>query len=307
MEKPELMMDFLKKLLRPEKAVVAVSVPAAGILLGYVFLLHHKDSPVAYAAYLFSAYALVILCVQTVHLAGPARAAARARLEQNSYICRWIYDPAFRMQVSLYLALSINLLYAVVKMVSVLYYHSVWFGTLATYYSLLAVMRFLLLTHVNRTECGADQATELRRYRLCGMIFLVMNIALSGVVVLVVKKNETFAYPGYLIYVMALYTFYNIAAAVRNVVRYRKYNSPVMLASKAISLAAALVCVFSLETAMLVQFGRGDSAVFRQIMTGATGSCVCLLVMGMSIFMICSATKKLRRSDGADEKGGNRR
>ena len=129
-------------------------------------------------------------------------------------------------------------------------YHSVWFGTLAVYYFLLAVMRFLLLHHANRKGFGTDRIGELQSYRLCGMILMVMNISLTDVVVFVIRKNEGFQYAGYLIYIMAMYAFYNIITAVMNVVKYRKYRSPVMSAAKVVSLAAALVSMLSLETAM---------------------------------------------------------
>lgn len=80
--------------------------------------------------------------------------------------------------------------------------------------------------------------SELKHYRLCGVILLLMNVALSGVVVLVIRKNEGFHYAGYLIYVVAMYAFYNIISAVRDVLKYRKYKSPVMSAAKAIKLAS---------------------------------------------------------------------
>ena len=57
---------------------------------------------------------------------------------------------------------------------------------------------------------------------------------------------------------MAMYAFYNIITAVMNVVKYRKYRSPVMSAAKVVSLAATLVSMLSLETAMLTQFGSTD-------------------------------------------------
>lgn len=61
-----------------------------------------------------------------------------------------------------------------------------------------------------------------------------------------------------------------------------------------IKLAAALVSMLSLETAMLAQFGAGEDPAFRQIMTGATGGCVCLIVLGMAVCMICFSTKELK-------------
>ena len=119
-------------------------------------------------------------------------------------------------------------MFAGIKLFLGVYYRSVWFGTLAVYYGMMAMIRFVLLRHVSRVGIGQDIRAEFKYYWLCGVILLLMNSALAGVVVLVVRKDQGFYYAGYLIYVVALYAFYNTITAVRDVVRYRKYQSPVL-------------------------------------------------------------------------------
>lgn len=159
------------------------------------------------------------------------------------------------------LSLGLNVIYAVMKFTFGLRYHSVWFGTLAVYYFLLAVMRFLLLHHANRKGFGTDRSGELQSYRLCGMILMVMNV-----------------------------------------VKYRKYRSPVMSAAKVVSLAAALVSMLSLETAMLTQFGSTDSEMSRRIMTACTGAGVCTIILAMAVYMIYHATRELKCARTEEEK-----
>lgn len=84
--------------------------------------------------------------------------------------------------------------------------------------------------------------------------------------------------------------------SVINVVKYRKYNSPVLSAAKVVSLTAALVSMLSLETAMLSQFGASDSLEFRRTMTAVTGFCVCGFVLGMAIYMIIKSSKKVKET-----------
>lgn len=293
-------MERLKKalyrLIFPGAAVVIISAPVAAALLIYTFMFANENSPIAYISYVFSAYSLTILCVQIVRIVRYQKSTVKATLHKNKFIDRYLTDVPFRMKVSLYLSFSINMLYTVMKFVSGLYYHSVWFGTLAVYYFLLALMRFLLLRHAKRGSFGKEQITELKKYRVCGWILMVMNIALSGVVVLVLSQNEGFEYAGYLIYIMAMYAFYTVIIAMINVVKYRKYNSPVMSAAKIINLVAALVSMLSLETAMLAQFDNGQNPeTFRKLMTGATGSGVCLTVLALAVFMIVSSTKQLNK------------
>lgn len=97
---------------------------------------------------------------------------------------------------------------------------------------------------------------------------------------------------------MALYTFYAVITAVINVVKFRKYGSPVMSAAKIINLTAALVSLLSLETAMLSQFGDPDDLVFRQYMTAITGAGVCAVVLGMAVYTIIQTTIQIRKNQG---------
>lgn len=167
------------------------------------------------------------------------------------------------------------------------WYRSVWFISLAAYYALLAVMRFLLARRLNARE----EAAEFRRCRLCGFMLLFMNQALTGVVILMIRQNRGFYYPGVLIYAMAAYAFYAVIIAVVNLVKTRRYKSPVLSAAKAISLVAALVSILSLETAMMARFGSDENPMFRRIMIGATGGGI---VTGMAVCMIWRANKKLK-------------
>ena len=77
----------------------------------------------------------------------------------------------------------------------------------------------------------------------------------------------------------------------------KKYRQPLLSAGKAVSVAAALVSMLSLETAMLHAFGSENSESFRQTMTFFTGTGVCTLVLVIGIYMIVRSTKALRKPD----------
>lgn len=290
---------ILNKILFPHLALVFISVPVAVALLIYTFLYEEETSLVAYLSYLISAYSLIIVCARFIKM---PKEGFRDALHRNQYVHRYLTDVPFKMHVSLYLSLGLNLFYAAMNLFFGAYYGSVWYGTLAVYYILLSVMRFLLLQHVNRNAIGKELILELRQYRLCGVILMLMNIALLGVVVLVMLDNEGFNYAGYLIYVVAIYAFYNITSAVRDLIKYHRYKSPVMSAAKAIQLAAALVSMLSLETAMLAQFGEESGPYFRQLMTGLTGGGVCLVVLATAGVMIIRSTRRLKhlRNNGIE-------
>ena len=286
---------ILEKFLFPRLWVTLLCVPIAAAGLFYVLGGGDQTGVIAYAVYVFSAYALTLVCVRVIKTAKHAKEDTEKLMDRMPLVRRYVEDIPFRMQVSLYQNLGLNMLYAVIKLGFGIYYHSLWFGTLAGYYFSLALMRFVLLRYANKAEFGQNRVAEWNRYRLCGILLLIMNLALSGVVILMIREDEGFHYAGMLIYIMAIYAFYSVTAAIINVVKYRRYHSPVMSAAKVLHLEAALVSMLALETAMLEQFGADNSAKFHAIMTGSTSGGVCSFVLAVALYMICHATKEIRK------------
>ena len=145
--------QILNKLLFPGIAIVLTSVPIAAALLTYTFLYEEEYSPVAYVSYVISAYSLTIVCAC---IAKFPKERFKIVLHRNQYVHLYLTDVPFKTHVSLYLSLGINLLFAAMNLFYGVFYHSVWFGSLAVYYIMLGIMRFLLLRHVNRNGIGTD-------------------------------------------------------------------------------------------------------------------------------------------------------
>lgn len=275
---------------------VLISVPS--FIFVFAMLGMGNKGYLSYISYGLSAYALIILITGMPDIIKAVRRNVHKiplvkKMRSIPVLERYFSDALFRQKISLYFGFLINIFYVAVKFFFGIYYRSTWFISLAVYYILLAVMRFLLLHHVNGKAIGQDMAVEYRRYRYCGFMLLFMNQALAGIVIFMVHQNRGFDYPGLLIYAMAMYSFYAVITAVINVVKYRSHESPVLSAARAINLVAAMVSILSLETAMLAQFG-GDDEVFRANMTGATGGSVCTIVIVMAVYMIVKSTRQLK-------------
>ena len=300
-------MDRFKRILK--KIFVLSPVPTVVIaLFGYAFVIAVtvfgiNIPAVEYLSYLASAYALIVTITGLPRMRAYIKSvkkrffdlSAVKRIKETKYGGKYFDDIRFRAKVSLYCGLLINVLYIAVKMFSGIYYRSVWFAALAIYYILLAVMRFMLIRREKRHTGMSEIEIELHRYRACGITLLIMNEALAGIVIFMVYQNRGFDYPGLLIYAMAMYSFYAVISAVVNLVKFRKHGSPVLSASKTITLIAAMVSMLSLETAMLSRFGSNDTPQFRAIMTGATGGGVCTIVICMAVYMIVKANKNLKK------------
>lgn len=290
----------------PPIPTLLIAIPSF-LFVFYVLAKGTVNPAVSYLSYLLSAYAMIITVTGTADIVKWIRRGIRnhpvvEKLFAIPQVERYFTETIFRAEIALYPSLLINLLYAGIKLFSGIRYRSVWFATLAVYYILLAVMRFFLLYHVRKSgnrvesgEKGENRISELKICRLCGIILMILDWALIGIIVLVVRKNSGFTYPGFLIYAMALYTFYAVITAVKNVIKFRKYQRPSIAVAKVINLTAALVSMLSLETAMLTQFGAAEDALFRQTMTAATGTAVSLIVLGMAVTVTVRTTSQIKR------------
>lgn len=287
-------MKLLKdKILFPPIGLLILLTVFSAVSLTTVFANGWEASPLAYVSYFLSAYTLTAICIRIPGL-HPVKNTRRL-ICSTTLGNRYMTDHTFKARVSLYLSLGINLLYSVFKFLTGICYASVWLGALAIYYSLLATLRFLLLRHMkrNQTAPSPNLISEYRRYRLCGYLLIGVHIVLAGMVVQMVQQNQSYQYPGTMIYAVAAYTFWTVTVSILNLVKYRRYASPVLSASKILCLASALVSLLALETAMIARFGEDES--FRRTMVSLTGTAVCLIVLGMSIYMVIRSNRELKK------------
>lgn len=210
----------------------------------------------------------------------------------HQYSRRYLTEPAFRIKISLSVTLALNLIYAVFKLAAGVSYASFWYGADALCYVLLSAMRFFLLYHMRQGK--PDLAEEFRQYRFCAYLLFGLNLALIGVVYQIVNQGMGYRYPGLLIYTVATYTFFCTILAVIHVIRYRRLNSPVLSAAKAINLAKALVAMFALQTAMFASFGDENKAV-EGMMNSILGGIVCFFIFAMAVYMVIRANRSLKK------------
>lgn len=272
--------------------VVGMLFSTIGLL--YVFLGGHSDSYYSYIIYVISFYTLTVLCYYCYYHIPNCYKKIKGKLYDNEYSKKYLTDVAYKTHINLSFSLGINLLYIATNIVSAVVYHSGWFAIFAIYYGIMAIMRFLLVRYIKGNVLLESRLRELKRARVCAWILMSVNIILSGVVLMMVYYDRGFEYQGYLIYVMAVYAFYATASAVVSLLKYRKYNSPVMSVTKMIKLASSLFSMLFLETAMFSQFGQDTPEQTKKIMIMATGAGICAVIVGTSVFLIYNSTKEIR-------------
>jgi len=285
-------------LLFPHPAILLILLPVSAVFLVYAMVYMGSDSPVAIASYVLAAYTLTVWCLRIPRLLRFFKA-FRA---ENRFAVRWQEDLRLRMNISLYSSLLINTAYAVLQLGLGFYHASFWYFGLAAYYISLAVMRFFLVRYTTRHRPGEHIQAEHLRYRACGTVLLLMNLALALIIFFMVYWNRTFRHHEITTITMAAYTFWSLAFAIVGIVRHRRAESPVLAASDAIRLAAASVSMLTLESTMLTTFGEETTDLFtRRMLLGISGGAISFGIIAMAVYMIAHGTKQIKLSKAAKE------
>lgn len=204
-------------------------------------------------------------------------------------------DTVEQIRLSLWRGMAANVLYMLVQVAASIRYITAWSVSVALYYLALSLSR----AHVIAACAGDDGGRRCCRrtaYRL-----LVMNIPMGGMAVLMVHTGSRNYYPGYMIYLSALYAFYAMTAAVVRLVKRRGQGTFIPLAAGALDLAAAMMTMLCLQAALIDRFSeQGES--YRRMMNGLTGGAVWCGVLLLAIYLL-HRTKQSKEVKGIDKIG----
>ena len=284
-----------KKLLFPPVWLMVIFVVISAVAMVYIFVEGMEQSIPAYIVYVLAFYTLSVVTLFCVMVLPKQYTVIKQKIYDNPFGNRVVTDKVFRTNISLSVSFVINMLFAGINLWSWYILESYWFMVLAVYYVIMAVMRFLLVRYVRIQKIGTNILKEWKRSRICAYILLLINLSLSGAVLMILYQHRGYDYPGIMIYVMALYTFYALTVSIVDIVKYRKMESPVMVAAKIVSLSAALVSMLNLETAMFAQFGGDMAPEHQRIFIILTGAGVSITVVTLAVILIVRATKEIRR------------
>ena len=217
-------------------------------------------------------------------------------VKKNSFGAHFLEDYRFRTILTTMPSFMINVAYTIYNGVIGIMNQSSWFITMAVYYSLLGIMRYCAVNTERKISRMTDpkliRKKELSVIRTDGILLLLLNLALSGVVLLTIAKGTAKTYSEIMVISIAAYTFYKITMAVINMVKVRKMQSPSLITIRNIGVADALVSMLTLQTTMLASF-QDTSSIDANRMNGITGLAVCILIALLGASMIYYASKRI--------------
>lgn len=245
-----------------------------------VFIFNLSTHWISYISYVLSAYALTITVVGSIILIKWIN----KKVHSNKYTNRLITDRNLKNNINLFSGTFFNMIYGIFKFITGFIYNSIWFGATGVYYLVLGMMKLSLTRHVIKKS---DNNKQLKQYKNTGILMFLLNSAMVGMIILMIRDGNSAIYPGFIIYAQAAYTFYILTFAIINIIKYRKNHTPIIAASKAINLAGAVMSLFILQVAMINEFGGSES--FKLIINTITGIVTSFITIGIAIFMLINS------------------
>lgn len=288
---------ILKKMVHPPKWVLFLIPVVSYAALIFIFAAGKTESALACPVYSMSAYSLVILLAAVPAFAAKMKASVwngrlMRKIAGTGLGRKYLNDLAFRGGLSIYQGMAVNFFYVIFRIIAGIRYRSVWFISMAVYHLVLGGMRAFLGFNFRRH----DEKQEIRCYRRVAWLLFLLNIPMGGMIVLMVQTNSGFSYPGYVIYLSALYTFYAMAMSIVNVVKFRALGSPILSAAKVLNFVSAMMSILGLQTAMIARFSQNGES-YRKIMNAITGGFVWGIVILVAIYMLLRSKKAEKEAD----------
>ena len=251
--------------------------------------LNHKKCIGIHDLLFMSAYSLTIWLAALPRLIKKMKTAIMTsrimrKVSKSKITGRYLNDLAFRGSVSIYQGVAVIVFYVVFRIVAGIRYASVWFISMAVYYLVLGCLRAYLIVCYRRR----DPELEHRCYHTTAWLLFLLNVPMGGMIVLMVRTDSGFSYPGYIIYLSALCTFYTMVTSIQNLVKFRKLGSPILSAAKVLNFIAAMMSILGLQTAMISRFSENGES-YRKMMNAITGGFVYGIVILIAVIMLlCS-------------------
>jgi len=280
----------MKKIIFPHTFIIFLLFNLSGVTLTYVLSNGWGQHPVAIVVYMIAFYTLVVICVRVPSIVKGVKKV----LYGNRYTETYLTDKDLRMHISMYRGLIINFAFAIFKIVLGFVYQSHWFFAMAGYNMMLSLMRFVVIFRLKKNDVAEEESYRkgLQSYHICGWLMLLLNIAVSVVMIMVIVEKQTIAYHMIVTIGLAAYTFYCFTRAVINLVKYRKHKNPAYAAVKCIDMVKAIVSVFTLQVAMLTTF-QGQGTILAPVMNLSVGIAVTVSINTIGALMIAKAKRDL--------------
>ncbi|MBR1797204.1 MAG: hypothetical protein IJ757_04225 [Clostridiales bacterium] len=176
-----------------------------------------------------------------------------------------------------------SILYAILTGFAAILSRSLWLGIMTAFYVITILMRLFVLGRAGLSLfLGNKKVSPAVNYRRFSRMLLVFDGLLGLTILFFHFRGIHKDYPGYTIYLTALYVFVKGYLAIINIVKAHKNRSFTTISLRQINAIKAIVSVLILQAALLSRFGDPYSDFTRNF-NSASGAGAFLIILVMSI------------------------
>lgn len=299
---------FLQWLKRPRGLGLAlIYVLTAAFIATAVTLsvLQFEDAAlkvITYVSYGLAAVFLGYTVYTIVIYAKPVSAKIREKLLKNKRIASVMQNYDNKTLFFAAVSLVMNLAFAIMNGVSAIKYSSLWYGTLAGYYTVLILFRagILVANYVYSKKYNDEDARAragIKIYLASGAFLVVLDIAMTTAISIMLIFPKPTPSGEIMAISTAAFTFYSMAMSIVNLVKAKRFNDYVTQALRNLNLATACMSMLSLTVSLIATFG-GEGDASMSTLKSVIGLAVCAITLVMATFMIIKASKTLKKGNG---------
>ena len=269
--------------------LIAFITSISSIIVAICIDLENNVNVLAYIIFALAGISLAYAVFLIIPIIPKTKEYIVAFMNKRNFTKKLLENYGFRTIVFAICTFIFSIVFAGVNAYLGIKYKSIWFGALATYYILLAFMRGGILVFHQKKDKKEDENKQIKLYKNCGIVLLILNIALSSSIAQMIFDGAHFVYVGLTIFAYAAYAFFKITMSIINFVKANRGQSLTIQAIRNINLADAVVSILALQTALLNTFSEGDIDV--SLMNTFTGIIVSAFTIGLGIYMIVKSRK----------------
>ena len=278
---------YWRPLLHPHPLLTVVLSVASGAGLIWVFTTGMELTVAAYLLYGISAYALMVLCI----LLWRRLPWLKYHFDRDPLVQKVLKDDS-AFSISMYVEQCVNFCYGGFKIVSGILVGSAWIGADGIYnFTQGGIQLYQILRH----KTVKDLHQQWKVYRTGGYLVIGMHLTMTGMIFQMIHMGRHESASEISIIASAAFTFYKLISGFVSVAKDRKHRNPLDSSVIFLNFAQALYNLFVLQVGLLWVFG-GAEYPYQKLMNTLTGIAVCMLVLGMGIYMVRRANRNLSKA-----------
>ncbi len=212
-----------------------------------------------------------------------------ALMKRHKFTNKVLSNYGYRAFMTSCFSFIFNIAFVIFQLVLAIKSGSAWYYSITAYFLILSFVKGSVFFSKLKIDTYKN---ELKTFRLTGIMFIFLTLALSGIIVLIYMSNMAFEYAGLAIYVVAAYTFLNLALSIYNHFKSKSQNSLYIHTLKNINLAHSCFSILVLQVALFQAFSPDAN---KSIANALTGGAVSLAILTIGVLMIAKANKLLKQ------------